>query len=432
MLSLFYTAYMFKRSSFFTFLFCSFLAQSQSLSKESTSPKQDSISSRAMLKQLGNGYFPTKYFNVDLRYLIKFNQYEGIRTGLGGITNDRFSEKFRINGYTVYGFKDHRYKYSIGGGLRLNKATNTWLNVSYTDDLQETGSTKFLTDSRVFQFFEPRLLNISLFHKHITKSISIQHQISEKLLTETAFSSSRINPTYDYSFVRHNEVIRNFDVSTAIVSLQWNPFASITSDAQPAKTRKNTFPRFTFQYTKSFKNVLKSDFNFSKIDFRTVHKIDYATNNFSEITLVSGITNGNTPLTHLYHAYPNNINKETIMQRFSVAGLTSFETMYFNEFFSDKFTTVQLKHYLKPFSVSDRFKPQLVLISRYAIGDIRYPERHQNITFSSLKKGYTESGFELNKLLFGFGISFTFRYGAYHLPNFDDNIAFKFTFNVSL
>jgi hypothetical protein len=106
--------------------------------------------------------------------------------------------------------------------------------------------------------------------------------------------------------------------------------------------------------------------------------------------------------------------------------------MYFNEFFSDKFTTIQLKHFLKPFRISERYNPQLVLITRYAIGDMEQPEKHQNITFNSLKKGYTESGLELNKLLFGFGLSFTFRYGAYHLPSFADNIALKFTFNVSL
>jgi hypothetical protein len=152
----------------------------------------------------------------------------------------------------------------------------------------------------------------------------------------------------------------------------------------------------------------------------------------SEITLVAGIANGDTPLTHLYHAYPNNITKETIMQRFSVAGTNSFETMFFNEFFSDKFTTIQFKHFLKPFQISQRYQPQLVLITRYAIGDMKHPEKHQNITFGSLKKGYTESGFEINKLLFGFGLSFTYRYGAYHLPDIGDNVAFKFTFNVTL
>ena len=106
--------------------------------------------------------------------------------------------------------------------------------------------------------------------------------------------------------------------------------------------------------------------------------------------------------------------------------------MYFNEFFSDRFATFQLKHYLKPFPISTRYRPQMVLITRYAIGDVKHPEKHENISFGALNKGYTESGFEINKLLFGFGLSLTYRYGAYHLPDFDDNIAFKFTFNVTL
>ena len=133
----------------------------------------------------------------------------------------------------------------------------------------------------------------------------------------------------------------------------------------------------------------------------------------------------------MYHAYPNNIRKETILQRFSVAGINSFETMFFNEFFSDRFTTVQLKHYFNPFKISQRFKPQLVLITRYALGNMSAIERHQNTSFETLNKGYTESGFELNKLFFGFGLSFSYRYGAYHLPKTEDNIALKFTFNVS-
>lgn len=408
------------------------LAYSQSFSNIDIEPKQDSIKKSAFVKQLGNGFLPTKYFNFDLRYLIKYNQYEAIRTGIGGTTNDALSEKFRINGYTVYGFKDHRFKYSIGAGFRLAEKTNTWLNASYTNDLQETGSTKFLTDKRFFQFFEPRLLNIDLFHKHVTKAFSLQHQLAPKLLTETQFAISNINPTYNYQYVFNNESLTEFHLSTITLALQWSPFSHFKYEKNKLVEAKESYPKFTFQFTSSIKDLFNSNINFSKLDFRTIHKIQHKNDALSEITLVSGITSVDAPLTHLYHAYPNNIRKETIMQRFSVAGLNSFETMFFNEFFSDKFTTLQLKHYLSPFKISNRYQPQLVLITRYAVGNIKNPERHQNITFNSLKEGYTESGFELNKLLFGFGLSFSYRYGAYHLPKTQDNVALKFTFNISL
>ena len=106
--------------------------------------------------------------------------------------------------------------------------------------------------------------------------------------------------------------------------------------------------------------------------------------------------------------------------------------MYFGEFFSDRLATFQIKHHLRPFNLGEKFKPEMVFISRYAIGDISDIDRHQEVSFGKLNKGFLESGFEINKILFGFGTSLTYRYGPYHLPDFADNIAFKFTFNLQL
>ena len=415
-----------------TFATNSFAQNPISKQKDSTKIAQDSIKKIEFLKNIGNGFLPFNYFNLDLRYLIKFNQYEGLRSGLGGVTNNRFSEHYRINSYLVYGFKDKRLKYKIGGGYRINKASNTWINLSYIDDLQETGSSNFLTDKRFFTFFEPRLLNIDLFHRHITKSIALEHRVSNNLLSETQLSISKINPTYGYNFVLDDRIFNKYDLSMAQLSLQWSPFSTYKLEKDKTKETKDGYPKFTFQLSQGFKSVFGSDFNFSKLDFRTVQQFNHKNEAITNITLVAGMASGETPITHLYHAYPNNIRKETILQRFSVAGLNSFETMYFNEFFSDKFSTLQLKHAFRPFKISERFKPQLVLISRYAIGDMKSIDRHQGISFNTLEKLYSESGFEINKLLFGFGLSFAYRYGGYHLPNLEDNIAFKFTFNISL
>ncbi len=402
-----------------------------SLSAQIEAPKNDSLKHRDLIKEIGNGFLPSKLFKFDLRYLVKYNQYEGLRSGLGGITNDGFSKRFRINTYFVYGFVDQESKYSIGGGFKLHKDKNTWVNYSYTDDLIETGSTKFILDKRFFQFFEPRLLNIDLFHKHITNQFTVEHEIKNNLLTEFQVAFSNIEPTYDYNFILNDKTYRAFGTSTAKLALQWMPFTTFNSET--GKIEKDGFPKFTLQYTKSFKNVLGADFNFSKTDLRVIHQLKYTKPEAkSLITFTSGFANGETPLTHMYHAYPNNINKETIAQRFSVAGINSFETMYFNEFFSDRFSTLILKHYFEPFHIAKRFNPQLVLINRYAIGDMSNKASHQNVSFDTLDKGYTEAGFELNKLLFGFGLSTTYRYGAYHLTNEEDNIALKFTFNITL
>jgi hypothetical protein len=415
-----------------TLFTCALYSQTPKTENDSTGVKNDSLSKREFIKQLGNGFFPTKFINVDMKYLVKYNQYEGLRTGLGGVTSDEFSEKYRINSYVVYGFKDHRFKYKIGGGFRVNESTNTWINLSYTDDLQETGSSTFLTDKRFFSFFEPRLLNIDLFHKHITKAISVEHKFSENLLSELEIATSKIEPTYDYRFNIDDITYRSFDITSAKLALQWSPFTRIELNEKGASIVKEGYPKFTLQVSQSFRNNVKGDFNFFKTDFRTIHRFIYNKHSYTEATVTTGLATGKTPLTHLYHAYPNNITKETILQRFSVAGINSFETMYFNEFFSDRFTTLQLKHFIKPFKITERYRPQLVLISRMAIGNMHDIDRHENIEFGTLSKGYSEAGFEINKLLFGFGLSFAYRYGGYHLPSLADNVAAKFTFNVNL
>lgn len=366
---------------FIILIFAFTLTTNAQIARDSTKMPLDSIKSRTLLKSIGEGFFPTKIWNFDLRYLVKYNQYEGFRTGIGGITNEDFLKNYRIDSYIVYGFRDHKVKYKIGGGIRLKPESKTWLNLSYNDDLQETGSSTFLTDARKFSFFEPRLLNIELFHKHITSAISLEYEINPNLYTETELSVSNIEPTYAYTYVLNGENFKQFETSTAKLSVQWDPFTQHEKVDGKTKVTKDGYPKFSFQYTKNFKNIFNANFNFSKFDFKALHKITHNKNSFSSIRLSAGLANGDTPLTHLYHAYPNNNNKETILQRFSVAGINSFETMFFNEFFSDRFATMVLKHYVKPFNLFKGFSPQLVLITRYAIGDMNNIERHQDITF---------------------------------------------------
>ena len=413
-----------------------FLSNAQTINNEQKSENnktKDSLKKKELLRYIGNGYFPTKYFDFDLRYLIKYNQYEGFRSGLGGVTNSNLSKKYRIEGYTVYGVLDGKFKYSLGGGVRIAPKTNTWINASYTKDLQETGSSTFLTDKRFFQFFEPRLLNIELFHKHISKSFWLEHQLSPKILTETQFSVTKIEPTYNYTFKPNNSTsLPKYDLSLATFSMQWSPFSSYEKLSNGYQETKVGYPKFSIQYTKSFKDVFKSDLNFSKFDLKVSQLFTHKNSSLTEFDVKAGITNGDLPISHSYHSYPNNVNKETILQRFSVAGTNSFETMLFSEFYSDRFVVLQAKHKLKPFNISPWFKPQLVLITRSTFGDMENIDRHEQINFSTLEKGYYESGFEINNLVLGFGLSFAYRYGPYHLSNFEDNFAFKFTFNINL
>ena len=377
------------------------------------------------------GYYSVNFFDFDLTYPVKFNNFEGLRLGLGGVTNESFSKNFRIEGYGAYGFKDQEIKYGAGGGVRLNAKRDAWLSLTYNSDLEEVGNYAYLTDRRVYSLFEPRLVNINLFYKHRTTRTNLEYRIAPKLLSEFQVAHRRIEQTTAYRYIKDGEEIRNYNITEATAGIRWSPGSKFMKTKAGINEVYDGYPKITAQISQSI-DGLEGDFNFTKIGAKVFYRLDRLNKSATELLVEGNIGFGDLPITHLFQAYPNAPTKETILRRFSVAGVNSFETMFFSEFFSDRLVTAQLKHRRAPFNISKRFKPEMVLITRFAIGDIQNPEDHLDIQFGSLKQGYTESGFEINKLIFGFGTSLTYRYGAYHLPNFEDNIAFKFTFNLQL
>jgi hypothetical protein len=251
-------------------------------------------------------------------------------------------------------------------------------------------------------------------------------------MSETQFSMSNIAQTGGYQFLNEGVLFSSYKTAEATIALRWSPFSKYLKTPNQYKEIHDGYPKITAQYTQGFKGVFDSNFSFSKIGLKAEYIINRIKQSRTSFLFEADIATGDVPLSHLYHAYPNAPTKEKILRRFSVAGRRTFETMYFGEFFSDRLATLQIKHRIKPVRITNWFKPELVFISRYAIGDVSHPEKHQDVNFSSLQQGYQESGLEINKLFAGFGLSFAYRYGAYHLPDFEDNISFKFTFYLKL
>jgi len=399
----------------------------------------DSLSVKKRIeKRLGlgrkiiNGYFPIGPVDLDLKKIISYNNYEGFRLGLGGITNDRFSKSFRIEGYSAYGTKDGEVKYSIGSGVLLDKNTNTWLNGSYTDDVREIASTVFAVDKRVFKIYDPRPINISTFYKYISWKANVQTKIIPK--TEAIFELARtyVEPKFDYLFNYNGQLYSSYIMTTAMLSIVWAPFSDFMQTPTGRNESEKRFPRFTFQYTQSLPNVLENDFTFGKIDFKTEYEKKYLNGQKTSLLLQGGYAIGDVPITHLYNTMPNNLTKETVVQRITFAGRNSFETMYFNEFFSSQYIFFQIKHGFDRITIFKKVRPSLVLVTRMAWGNMENPEQHVGPTYKTLDKGFFESGIELNKIFKGFGLGGFYRYGPNQLLKFEDNIAVKISYVLDL
>lgn len=383
-------------------------------------------------RKIINGYVPIGPIDLDLKKIISYNNYEGFRLGLGGITNDRFSKNFRIEGYSAYGTKDGEVKYSLGTGVLLDKSTNTWVNGYYTDDVREIASTVFAVDKRVFKIYDPRPINISTFYKYTAWKANVQSKIIPK--TEAVFELARTNvePQFDYLFNYDGKLYSSYVMTTAMISIVWAPFSNFMQTPTGRNESEKRFPRFTFQYTQSLPDVLGNDFTFGKIDFKTEYEKNYLNGQKTSLLLQGGYAIGDVPLTHLYNTMPNNLTKETVIQRITFAGRNSFETMYFNEFFSSQYVFFQIKHGFDRIRILKKVRPSLVLVTRMAWGNMENPEQHVGPEYKTLDKGYFESGIELNKIYKGFGLGGFYRYGPNQLLKFEDNIAVKISYVLDL
>ncbi len=383
-------------------------------------------------KKIINGYVPFKIIDIDLRSIVKYNNYEGFRFGFGAVTNSKLSEKYKLAMYGAYGLKDDGFKYGITPSYQLDKPTNTWVSLSYFDDLSEIGQIQFATQNRRFRIYDPRPINVSTFYENQTFSAFIESKYVPKTNTFFSITRSEIQPLFDYNFIANDQVYDQYKITTALFALQWNPFSGYMQTPSGRLEIEKRFPKFSLQITKSIPGFLDSNFDFTKFDFKIEHEIPFLSGQKTTFLMQTGISNGDIPLTHLYSIAPNNLDKNSLLKRLTFAGKNSFETMYYNEFFSNNYIMLQGRHTFNRLKLAYKINPEISIVTRTAFGNVKHPEQHQLFEFKTLEKGFVESGIEVTKIFKGLGANFFMRYGPNALAKFEDNLSLKVTYHLDL
>jgi hypothetical protein len=383
-------------------------------------------------KKIINGQIPIGWFDFRARDIFKYNNYEGFRLGIGIATNDRFSTYYRLFGYGAYGTKDGVFKSQLGSAFRISKNTDSWISGSFTDDIIEFADLSLIADNKRFRLIDPRPFNLSTFYNHQSYELTFESKFISKIETTFKLSRSRINPLFDYEFIAPNKSYKVYNLTLATLSLEWSPNSRFLQAPQEILEVEKGFPKIILQVSHAIPNVLSDNIEFTKIDARVYQEKKHLSGQRTTFLLQGGISLGNAPLSQLYSVAPNNLDREAILRRITFANKTSFETMYFNEFFSDRYSLFQMKHYFNKFQISKSIKPILILGSKVAFGGFTHPENHQGIAFKTMEKGFFESGFELQNIFKGFGLATYYRYGPYQLSTFDQNIAIKLSFTLNL
>ena len=383
-------------------------------------------------KKVLKGYFPFGFFDFDIRQFIKYNNFEGLRLGVGGKTNNKWSKLYSLSGYVAYGLKDEALKYSANVSYKLGKKSASVVQFGYRDEIDELAKISFLTDQVNFKIYDPRPFNITTFYRQRGFSAQAISEIIPKAKLIYKLEQNRVDPLFNYEYYANGRWNTNFNTALATVGFQWKPFSDFMQTPENKIEVGKNFPVFSVQYTQSLAGLLGNTFDFSKLDIKIDYEIPYLSGQRTAFLAQAGYCFGELPLTHSYSVSPNSLNHNNVLRRITFAGKDSFETMYFNEFFSSQYFQFQARHTFNRILFAPKIKPVVSVSTRFVVGKLDQKNYHQGIDFKTLEKGYLESGIEFNKIFYGLGLSTFYRYGPNQLPNFTQNLAIKISFHLDL
>lgn len=386
------------------------------------------------LEMLMTGYLPTHYFNIRLGSLIDYNEYEGLRLGIGGKTNRNVSGYFSVGGHVAYGFKDKAFKYGANLSITPFKNKEYFLSVRYLDDLAESGGYSFFGEGGFFSAEDYRKYLVERMDKLVQKEVVVGGRALKYLQADLFLSSNLRTVTNDYMYA-YSENNPSVSVNSFRLAEAGIRFRYAFREGYMVTPGGNKFPEET-RYPVISGNIIKGmkwlDGNYDYLKLEAKISKTFTTKGFgqSKIQLTGGYANGDLPYPILYNGHGS-------YRSFTIESDNSFATMRMNEFLSDRFVSLYFsQNFGKLLFRSPFFHPDIVLANNIGFGSLASPDKHRNIDFRTMEKGYFECGLIINNILrqsiLGYGFGVFYRYGPYSFSRQKDNFAYKFTLSFNL
>lgn len=382
------------------------------------------------------GRIPISVFELDVTNIIRYNEYEGWRPEIGLYTGNKLSRHFSLGGYYAYGFTDFQNKYRLEGVWNINRLKNTKFSVAYQDDIAESGTQSF--------FFEPKvLLDGNYFRRYfVTRfdrsekfEVAFTHRFFRYLTTRWEFNTQTRTPLYH---------IDNAGIAPELIA-QFNPKVHLTEGvlslkfAYKEKFVKNgdwvfsmgtDYPILYAQFTHGFSKLLNGQFEYNKIEAKVVKSFQFKYAGKLSIQITGGYSDRTLPLW-------GNFVPRTCYNRFSMFGEQSFQSIKVNQFISDQYATLFIKHNFGKSKLSyKKFAPEVSLYHNLIFGNVVHNDYLLKFDYQTPKFGYFEVGTMVNKIIdlptMSLGAGVFYNYGHYADINEENNFTFRWSLILPL
>ncbi len=382
-----------------------------------------------MIRLMAEGKIPVGYFDLDYNRIFGYNLFEGIKLGLGGETNRLLSRLFTVGGFISYGFKDQSVRHGEWINIYPTRRSDLRIYLGYKDINLEFGGPEFLE-------------NKSLLNPESYRNLLIKNMFSTKRYT-TGLEFRPFNELNIYLFgdLSENRARQNtrfltehsFDpISLTRTGLQLRYSPGIKLKMEDGRLNEIKAPKSDYYLTIiQGLSIFDGDYRYTKLEVKGKFDLPFSRFGTSTILLRGGTMSQNGPVIELFNSHGS------FAGTFSLAAPYSFATMQLNEFSAANYTALHFRHDFSTWLFPETFQKQPAFIFAQNIGFGRL--NNQQLTQFNLpdyRKGFYESGFEVNNLLrmnfLSWGVGIYYRYGPYQFSSTSDNFAYKFGFFFKL
>ena len=298
---------------------------------------------------LGSGYIEFDKLNLDYGPIFStfgFNDVEGVRLRTGGRTYFGRNDKWRLQGYTAYGFKDQKFKYGFSGKWLLNQKSRLIIAAGTRRDVEQTGVSLTTNDDVLGRSFASSALFASgdsdrLTDVNLTKlSLEMEPWKNVKLLLGSTYKTlkSASPETFSLSYVDPNNpaaLKTTIEQAQINFNIDYTPGKKTVYHGVERKVANDNFPRIFASFTKGLNGVTDTDFDYSKLQL--FYQQPFQIGGFGRLysTLEVGKTFGEVPLS-LLSVVPGNQSYFSIYNTFS--------QLNYYEFVTDTYTSLHLEH----------------------------------------------------------------------------------------
>lgn len=378
-----------------------------------------------------NSAIPIGMFDVKLGQLINYSFSRGFGLGLGIATNDRFSRLIRLNAYGSYWTALKQTEFGGGFHFVLSRRRQAMAGIQYSQGSDAIGgfegfneTSSFLVPSNYKYLYE----NADVHQRKVQASLSSRIGQHLKGFIIAATSDKDYRKTY---FIA-DDSIRKARFATAEFKLRFAYKEKFVYDADGIHSLGTLYPVVWFSYMRSFKDVLGSRYAFNR------YKIQMSKNFYSkhagvtQILIQGGWVDAAAPVVEAFDMLGTG-------EAFGLYTPGSFNAMHYDEFFCDRFIALYLSHNFGGLLLPTRsswFKPELILATNIGWGDMKRATSSLTKNFSTMEKGYFESGMVIDGILnlstTKAGVGAFYRYGPYAFENALQNFAWKISLSINL